>query len=343
MFINVVLPAPFSPSSACTSPRRTSKSTWSFASTPGKRFVIPRTSRTGRSSTVADSKPVRRRRAAWPAFLVKPMISRSRLRHLDLAGDDEPLEPVHLRDVGLRHLRADLADADAPVLQVEEHVRSAAERAVLGRTDDAQDPEIHALELARQDVLPEVRLVDVDADPPDVLVLSGTQRAEAARAGDVVDDLRACRDLVQRQRLALVLLGEGSRIVDLHLDAGHALLRTGDVTGEELLDRRNCLTADAADHVAAGLLCHQGTKAADEVAALLHRELRAHDVRRLGAVERSALHVIVGDRELDALELVRDLLLGIGKQVPRADDDVVLLGGERREVRDVVLVRRRLR
>ena len=37
---SVLLPAPFSPSNVCTSPGRTSKSTSSFASTPGKRFVM---------------------------------------------------------------------------------------------------------------------------------------------------------------------------------------------------------------------------------------------------------------------------------------------------------------
>src|SRR5205823_6538396 len=42
MFESVLFPAPFSPSSACTSPAAASKSTASFASTPGKRFVIPR-------------------------------------------------------------------------------------------------------------------------------------------------------------------------------------------------------------------------------------------------------------------------------------------------------------
>src|SRR5437016_1186907 len=42
MFESVLLPAPFSPSRACTSPVAASKSTRSFASTPGKRFVIPR-------------------------------------------------------------------------------------------------------------------------------------------------------------------------------------------------------------------------------------------------------------------------------------------------------------
>ena len=36
MFESVLLPAPFSPSRACTSPTSASKSTWSFATTPGK-------------------------------------------------------------------------------------------------------------------------------------------------------------------------------------------------------------------------------------------------------------------------------------------------------------------
>src|SRR6185437_13921986 len=53
MLIKVDLPAPFSPSSACTSPGRRSKSTWSFASTPGNRFVIPSSSRIGVSAIQA--------------------------------------------------------------------------------------------------------------------------------------------------------------------------------------------------------------------------------------------------------------------------------------------------
>src|SRR6478609_5908464 len=50
MFISVDLPAPFSPSSAWTSPLRRSKFTLSLASTPGNRFVIPRSSRRGASA-----------------------------------------------------------------------------------------------------------------------------------------------------------------------------------------------------------------------------------------------------------------------------------------------------
>src|SRR5437899_1076487 len=47
MFESVLLPAPFSPRSACTSPSAASKSTPSFATTPGKRFVIPRMATAG--------------------------------------------------------------------------------------------------------------------------------------------------------------------------------------------------------------------------------------------------------------------------------------------------------
>src|SRR5829696_8170083 len=42
MFIRVLLPAPFSPSSASISPGFKSRSIWLFATTLGKRFVIPR-------------------------------------------------------------------------------------------------------------------------------------------------------------------------------------------------------------------------------------------------------------------------------------------------------------
>src|SRR5215211_2452442 len=48
--MSVDLPAPFSPRRACTSPRRRSKSTRSFATTAPNRFVTPRSSRAGEDS-----------------------------------------------------------------------------------------------------------------------------------------------------------------------------------------------------------------------------------------------------------------------------------------------------
>src|SRR6266446_1693566 len=47
MLDSVVLPAPFSPRRACTSPAAASKSTRSFATTAGNRFVIPRKATAG--------------------------------------------------------------------------------------------------------------------------------------------------------------------------------------------------------------------------------------------------------------------------------------------------------
>src|ERR1022692_3031504 len=43
-FISVVLPAPFSPSSALISPGSTTRSMWSLATSPPKRLVMPRSS-----------------------------------------------------------------------------------------------------------------------------------------------------------------------------------------------------------------------------------------------------------------------------------------------------------
>src|SRR6478735_2947448 len=111
MFMSVDLPAPFSPSSACTSPRRTSRSTLSLATIPGNRFVMPRSSRTGGSSAIrGDSmgvgrltSTVRSRRNEEGAPLGAPSVKRMRCGlqrggRLDLALDDQLLDPVHLRD-----------------------------------------------------------------------------------------------------------------------------------------------------------------------------------------------------------------------------------------------------
>src|SRR5436189_6153186 len=57
MLDSVVLPAPFSPSSACTSPVAASKSTSSFATTAGNRFVIPRTATAGGGGEACASPP----------------------------------------------------------------------------------------------------------------------------------------------------------------------------------------------------------------------------------------------------------------------------------------------
>src|SRR4051794_4508527 len=84
---SVLLPAPFSPSSACTSPSRASKSTPSLATTPGKRLVIP---------CNATAAPGGAAAARWS------VIARAGLA---LGAPDHALdEPVHGVEVLHRHL-----------------------------------------------------------------------------------------------------------------------------------------------------------------------------------------------------------------------------------------------
>src|SRR3954462_7273752 len=193
MLISVDLPAPFSPSKACTSPRRRSKSMWSLASTPGNCFVIPRSSSTGAASTVRLNN-----RAGPEARSVQPMcqvlLARDRQRRLDLAGDDLLLQRVDLRQPRLLELRllADLAEADATVLQVEDEVAATlVALAVLGALHGEEDPLVHPLDCARQDVAAEVTLVDVDADCPATALLRRIEGTEATWPGHTKHDLRA--------------------------------------------------------------------------------------------------------------------------------------------------------
>ena len=53
MFMSVDLPAPFSPTTACTSPGSTDRCTAWLATTPGNRLSIPRSSMTGAGSSTA--------------------------------------------------------------------------------------------------------------------------------------------------------------------------------------------------------------------------------------------------------------------------------------------------
>src|SRR3954447_21525872 len=171
MFISVDFPAPFSPRSACTSPRRTSKSTSSLATMPGNSFLIPRISRTSSFAatplTRADPNPETRGAGtrARPS-LPDPAAPLQRGRHLQLAGDDLRLVAVHQRDVRLRHGRVDLADRQSPVLQVEVQVGAALELAGELRLDDADHAVVDLLDTAREDALAEAVLVLVDADRP---------------------------------------------------------------------------------------------------------------------------------------------------------------------------------
>src|SRR5438128_740951 len=124
MFISVDFPAPFSPSSACTSPSRRSKSTRSFARTPGKRLVIPRSSRTGVSvGAAATAAILGSKEEGGPCGPPSLRYGLAELgRRLDLAGDDLRAELRDLLQERSRDVRVDLAHPDALVLQVEREV-----------------------------------------------------------------------------------------------------------------------------------------------------------------------------------------------------------------------------
>src|ERR1700733_8437571 len=133
MFISVDFPAPFSPSSVCTSPRRMSRLTSSLARTPGNSLRTPRISSTSSSVTAARfSWSGLGRAGTWPALPGAPL--RSLLlgecrRNLQLPGDDLLPVAVHQRDSRLRDGRIDPAHAEAVVLQVQEQVLAALELA----------------------------------------------------------------------------------------------------------------------------------------------------------------------------------------------------------------------
>src|SRR5579871_6717451 len=121
MFDNVDFPAPFSPSSACTSPSAASKCTASFATTPGKRFVM------SRSSTAGAMERGRARRVAPPA---RPVGSALR------APDDALHQVVHRVEVVERRPLA-LRDPELAALVVDRAAelvpRAALDRLLLRR------------------------------------------------------------------------------------------------------------------------------------------------------------------------------------------------------------------
>src|SRR5580765_1626350 len=331
MFISVDLPAPFSPSSAWTSPALRSKSTWSLATTPGNRLVMPRSSRTveGSTATAADS-----REAAGGALL-------ERRGDLDLARDDLLLQLVHLFDEGLRHRRVDLADVHAAVLEVEEQVASAPELVLGDELRGLEDAVVDALDAGGEHALRVVVLVLVDADAPDAGLVRGLERAEPAAAGDLEEHLCALRDLVLGHRLALVRSDEVLGVADQDLDLRVVELRAVLVAGDPDVDRRDLQAADRADDLLAALLLgHLGGEVADEAAGLVRRVGQSHHVP--AAVERRARDVVVGDREVDVRVLLRDCVGGVGEQEAGRDDQVGLLADRLRQVRDVVGGRVRL-
>src|SRR5918912_49962 len=116
MFMRVDLPAPFSPRRAWTSPLASSKSTWSFATTPGKRLVMPFNSRSGASAMARDKC---KGASLGPAPLRGSSGLAERVRNLERPVQDLLLDLVDLVEDALRHLRAHRAETHAVLLEAE--------------------------------------------------------------------------------------------------------------------------------------------------------------------------------------------------------------------------------
>src|SRR5215212_3594240 len=286
--MRVDFPAPFSPSSAWISPRFSSKSIALFATSEPKRLVIARSSRAGAAPDIGSV-------GTGAPGLLDLGRDVGDLARLDLLHDLVDLLLV------LRAVRGDLAEADAAGLDVEHRVGAALEGAVLDRLDRVEDGHVDLLQGARDDVLAEIALVGVDADALHVLLLGRVERAEAALAGDLEDDLRALRDLVERELLAEVLLDEVLGVAVERLDVGVGLLRAGLITGDVAVHRRDLLAADGGDGLVAGLVgdVERGERAR-EVARLVLLGQRAVDVGRLALHRRLR---VVDDREVRVGEL----------------------------------------
>src|SRR5215216_2639675 len=105
--ISVVLPAPFGPMIACSSPRGTSSEIWSEATTPPKRFVSPSICSNG--SATASLHPVGRREMRERQGLEQAVDAAARKQHHQQQQWTENDLPI-LGDAGQRLLQHEQRD-----------------------------------------------------------------------------------------------------------------------------------------------------------------------------------------------------------------------------------------
>src|SRR6476620_10495540 len=157
ILISVLLPAPFSPSRACTSPVRTSKSTSSRATTPGKALRMPCISSTG--TETADSAVTSLCRAS-ESISVLPQGAAAASVEQDGDEDDQPVD----RQLPAR-IDAQQDDAVVEGAQQQHRQQRADQRALAsGQTDAAQQNGADHLQLEAE---PGVVLAGVEARDED--------------------------------------------------------------------------------------------------------------------------------------------------------------------------------
>ena len=98
---------------------------------------------------------------------------------------------------------------------------------------------VEAFHGGSQDLRAQVRLIVIDAEPPDSAQLGRLERRGAARTGNGEDDDRAAIDLLVRKPFALVVAEPGLDVVDEHASVGHRVPRTCLVAGEQPFHGRN--------------------------------------------------------------------------------------------------------
>src|SRR5262245_26230024 len=319
MFMSVDLPAPFSPRSACTSPRRTSNETSSFATTPGNSLRIPRISRTRSSVARSLIGPKTKRAGSKPALLRRVSVLVEHRRRLELAGDDLRLVAVHQLDPRRLDGRADLADADALVLQVEDEILATLEVALRGLHDGLEDAHSGLLDAAREDPLRDLVLVGVDADAPLPELRRLLQSGVATGARDLEDHLGTRTDLVLREVRARLDVSEAVRVLDERLRALDGLRGAVLVARDEGVDRRDLDAAHDADLLLAHGLGLLGGEHTDETRGLL----RGVGDPFLVLEPADGCNPVVGDRELDVRVLRGERLDRVAKQEAGGDDELV--------------------
>src|SRR5579863_2445303 len=365
-FISVVLPAPFSPSSARISPGSTVRSMWSLATRSPKRLVMPRSSSFKRR---LHSRRVRRRpRSAARTLRPGPptgqtlCAERSARSHRALGGRDDlaaldlGLERVELGHQRGRHLAREVVERRQHRAAIGQRADvDAALELALGRLqhrvlDRGRDPLRHAGDevgavLGGADAAVGVHPVHLDVLAGRVRRLDRGRGAEPVTPGDREDDVGTVADEGVGQRLRGAQVGEAAdeaallrRLVPaqhLRRDVVHGVVLLHAVPEPVLVDRDRAevLAAVGGNHVG---LAHAGRQVAAEVGVLdrVVHQLVDVGLNRLGQAIRSvgAVH----DREV----LLRvGLRRGLGRRAHQeadGDDDPALVLDERGDVRGVV-------
>src|SRR4051812_6626559 len=244
--MRVLLPAPFSPSSAWISPGSTTRSMWSFATRDPKVLVMPRSSSftwtapspwfrcskhyrppdpprdtlaggAGVSRGVAGDGMATARATLRPGRRPAVLLGRGGRLDLQLTADDLLRQLVDLVLELLRDVPVEVGvrGEREPVVLQRADVRVGAELLVDGLLDRVEHGRADLLHDRGQDdgaVVGGLVPVGVDADDLDVTGgLRDRRRAEADRAGDGHDDVRALVDERLADVLAVVLAVEVAR------------------------------------------------------------------------------------------------------------------------------------